>query len=144
MKLPDGQVVELLLVSGDDTLAVDFIAELEERSTTNPVTHLKTFQAGIDILATASGRASSIVILDLRNAQREGMRFLNEVHSRLPFREPVIFIIGAEDFEAEIMKDHARFIAGQLPETGAGAAFVEWAASMLAENWSFESSPQKN
>jgi len=142
MPPPEGQIVELIIVTGDDTLADSFVAELQERGTENPVTRHKTFQAGLDNFdsapASASGRASQIIVLDLRNAQREGIRFLNELHNRQPFGEPVIFIIGAGDQEAEILKGHERFIAGQLPETGAGAAFVEWAASMLSENWSFE------
>ena len=36
------------------------------------------------------------------------------------------------------MQAHARYVAGQLPEDGAGAAFVDGAALMLSDNWSFE------
>ena len=137
--LPEGQMVQLMLVTGDDTLADGFIKDLEQRDTKNPVLRVHTFNEGIDQLSDAAHEKSPhIIILDLRDAVREGTRFLNEVHNQRPFNEPVVFIIGAGDSEAEILKGNERFIAGQLPETGAGAAFVEWAVSMLSSNWSFE------
>lgn len=142
MASPDGRIVELMLVTGDDTLATDFAADLEDRATRNPIMRFPKFQACIDHLDPAqghsTGQASQIIILDLRDGPQEGVRLLNELHNRRPFTEPVMFLIGAGAYEAEILKVHERFIAGQLPETGAGAAFVEWAASMLSENWSFE------
>lgn len=142
MKSPEGKIVELMLVTGDDVLAADFVSELEERDTSNPVLRFPTYQASTEHLESmggaSAGRTSQIIILDLRPDPREGIRFLNEVHDRHPFSEPVVFLIGAGDHEGGILKRHERFIAGQLPETGAGAAFVEWAASMLSENWSFE------
>jgi len=128
-----------MLVTGDDTLADSFIEELAQRETNNPVLRVHTFDEGIDRLSdTSHEKSPQIIILDLRDAVREGTRFLNEVHNQRPFSEPVTFIIGAGENEAEILKGNERFIAGQLPETGAGAAFVEWAVSMLSSNWSFE------
>ncbi len=139
MPLPEGQMVQLMLITDDDTLADSFVEDLADRDTQNPILRVHTFSEGIEQLSGgANGKSPHIVILDLRNAVREGARFLNEVHNLRPFSEPVIFIIGAGDNEAEILKGNERFIAGQLPETGAGAAFVEWAVSMLSSNWSFE------
>jgi hypothetical protein len=142
MATPDGNIVELMLVTGDDALAKEFAAELEARDTRNPVQHFPTPQACIDHLGPTqgnpAGRSSQIIILDLREDPREGARFLNELHKLKPYKEPVLFLLGAGDHEAEILRRHGRFIAGQLPETGAGAAFVEWAVSMLSSNWSFE------
>lgn len=142
MPLPEGQTVQLMLITGDDTLADSFIEDLEQRDTENPVLRVHTFHEGIDQLTGASDtkpeRSPQIVILDMRDAVREGTRFLNEVHNRRPFSEPVIFVIGAGDNEAEILKGHERYVAGQLPAIGAGAAFVEWATSMLSSNWTFE------
>ena len=137
--LPEGLMVQLMLITGDDSLADGFVEELAQRDTKNPILRVHTFDEGIDQLSkTAPGKSPQIIILDLRNAVREGTRFLAEVHNHRPFNEPVIFIIGAGENEAEILKGNERFIAGQLPETGAGAAFVDWAVSMLSENWSFE------
>jgi hypothetical protein len=148
MASPEGNIVELMLVTGDDTLAADFAAELEERGTGNPVTRHKNLQAGIDNLDSLSGNApgqpSQIIILDLRNAQREGIRFLNELHNRRPFNEPIVLIIGGDGHEVENLSRHERYIAGQLPETGTGTAFVEWAASMLSPNWTFEKTKSDN
>lgn len=142
MASPEGSIVELMLVTGDHTLANEFSAELEERDTRNPIRHFPTHQACIDHLGSTQagpgGRTSQIIILDLRESPREGFRFLNEIHKLRPFQEPLLFLLGAGDHEAEIMKRHERFIAGQLPESGAGAAFVDWAVSMLSSNWSFE------
>ena len=145
MATPDGSIVELMLVTGDDALANEFAADLEARDTRNPVRHFPTHQACIDHLGstqgTPAGQISQIIILDLREDPREGIRFLNEVHKLQPYREPVLFLLGAGEHEAEILRRHERFIAGQLPETGTGAAFVEWAVSMLSSNWSFEKTP---
>ena len=148
MASPEGNIVELLLVTGDDMLAADFASELEERGTENPVTRHEDFQACIDNLASSSGRSpgqpSQIIILDLRNAQRDGIRFLNQLHNRKPFNEPVVLIIGGDGDEMENLNHHERYIAGQLPATGAGTAFVEWATSMLSPNWSFERTRSDN
>ena len=145
MALPEGQLVQLLLITGDDTLADSFTEDLEERDTYNPVTRVRGFHEGIEQLSSATGTAidksPKIIILDVRGDARESTRFLNEVHNRRPFNEPIIFIIGAGDNEAEILKRHERYVAGQLPVIGAGAAFVEWATSMLSSNWSFEEKP---
>lgn len=145
MPTPEGQIVALALVTGDDGLADRFASELDELGAENPLTRLATFQAAITHLESLAepARASQIMILDLRDAQREGIRFLNEVHNRYPFAEPVTFIIGAGEFEAEILSGHDRYIAAQLPDEGAGTAFVEWAASMLSDNWSFEELPPR-
>lgn len=144
MALPDGDIIELILVTGEDALAADFAAGLQERAIGNPVLRMNSFQACLDHLqampSSVAGRVLPIIILDLGSAPREGMRFLNEVHVQRPFNEPVIFIVGAGDHEAEILTSHARFVAGQLPESGAGTAFVDWGASMLSSNWSFEDS----
>lgn len=145
MPTPEGKVVALWLVTGDDDLAAAFAAELEARGTRNPVIHFSRLQECLDHLATDTvDPSASIAVLDLRAAPQEAMKFLNELHNRYPFAEPVTFLIGAGDHEAEILAAHERFIAGQLPEEGPGAAFVEWAASMLAENWSFEESGEES
>lgn len=139
MPLPEGQTVQLMLITSDDTLADSFVEDLEQRDTDNPVLRVHTFHDGIEQLSDETlGKSPQIVILDMRDAVREGTRFLNEVHNRLPFSEPVIFVIGAGENEEDILKAHERYVAGQLPAIGAGAAFVEWATSMLSSSWSFE------
>lgn len=139
MPLPEGQTVQLMLISSDDTLADSFMEDLAQRETENPLLRVRTFDEGIDqLFGTAHEKMPQIIILDLRDAMREGTRFLNEVHTRRPFNEPIIFIIGAGENETEILKRHERYIVGQLPAIGTGAAFVERAVSMLSSNWSFE------
>lgn len=147
MASPEGQLVKLILVTGDDTLADSFIEDIDEREIDNPVTRLRAFHEAIDYLS-GTGEDSNenlpvIVILDVRDAVREGTRFLNEVHNRFPFSEPVILIIGAGENEAEFIKGHERYIAGQLPAIGAVAAFVEWSPKMLSSSWSFEKTPDR-
>lgn len=137
--LPEGQTVQLILITGDDTLADSFVEDLEQRDTDNPVLRVHSFHEGIEKLSgETQDEMPQIVILDMRDAVREGTRFLNEVHNRRPFGEPVIFIIGAGESEEEILQGHARYVAGQLPAIGAGAAFVEQVTSMLSSSWSFE------
>ena len=137
--LPEGQTVQIMLITGDDTLADSFLEDLAERDTANPVLRVHTFHEGIEqVCGEIQDDSPQIVILDMRDAVREGTRFLNEVHNRRPFSEPVTFIIGAGENEEAVLKGYDRFVAGQLPAIGAGAAFVEWATSMLSSSWSFE------
>ena len=93
----EGQIAELTIITDDDELAERFVAELEEHGTENPVTRHEDFQAAFDNLDSltggAPGQPSQIIILDLRNAEREGTRFLNQLHSRQPFKEPIILRI---------------------------------------------------
>ena len=135
----EGKIVELSLVTGDDALAAAFAADLEAHVTWNPVHRYARHEDCLEYIGDAQGaRSAQIVILDMRNDPPAAMRFLNELHNRFPFAEPVTFLIGAGDHEKEILAAHERFIAGQLPDVAAGKAFVEWAVSMLADNWTFE------
>lgn len=142
----DGQIVQLMMVSSDDALADAFTNELANEGTVNPVLRFREYHESIEYLESlpriASEQASHIIILDLRESPRDAVRFLNELHRRRPFTEPIVFVIGSQDTEPEGISAHKRYIAGWLPEDSPGAVFIEQAADTLSANWTFEKSSQ--
>lgn len=140
------QIVEFLIVSGDDALADTVKHGLDALETANPVLRFRDYEQALAYLESSDngGKAAPpIVVLDMRAADGNGNYFLDEVHRRRPYAEPIVFVVTdteRDEQEAAVTaEEKRRYVAGRLPPEGTAEALLGRITGTLGENWRFES-----
>ncbi len=142
------QTVEFMIVTADAALADSFVLGLNALKMTNPVQRFKDHDQGLTYLDSfaeaGSGEALPIVILDMRPADGPGHHFLEEVHRRRPYAEPVVFIVTDDGEDAQdattTLEEKLRYVAGRLPAGNTAEALIARIPDVLCGSWSFVNS----
>lgn len=79
-----------------------------------------------------------LVLLDMREPNSEGRKFLTEAQRQRTTPPPVVIVIADRDNETAALEDFGNMIAGRISSIEPGRDFVKLIDVALSTNWSLE------